>query len=263
MKTLHSIIAFACLSLLTTGSALAQQDIIEIPKAVGTCIIANITPEQAMETALFNAKVDALRKAKILETVDVTNKDIDGIFVQLITNEIKGGVVGYEVVNEDIKIVGEGKSKILTYEVTINANVTKYSQERDPSFQFKTEGIKPSYKDEERVSFWVTPYQNGYLRIFLFEEDGTGQQVYPNDKFLPDRLLLQDETVRFPQNKRTLTITKTDKTKSKEKNRILFLFLKDNVKFIGSNITLQSVSNWIAGISPDRRTEEFYSFTIE
>jgi len=140
----------------------------------------------------------------------------------------------------------------------------KYNRERDHSFQIQVQGIKSAYREKETFTFSVTPFQNGYLRIFLFEEDGAGDQLYPDSTLEPDRLFQQNETVRFPANDHyNYVLAKTDKAKYREINRILFLFLKDNIHFVGKEITLQSILTWKAGISPDRRTQEFREFTIE
>jgi hypothetical protein len=106
--------------------------------------------------------------------------------------------------------------------------------------------------------------QNGYLRIFLFEEDGTGDQLYPDRDKEPDMLFSKDGTVKFPLNGQYYyRLEKSDKTKTREINRILFLFLKDDIRFSENRITLQAVSNWKARISPDRRTQVFTEFAIE
>jgi len=262
-KILHIIFAVLFFHFITGGNA--QQNI-QVKNATGSCIIANISPEKAKEEALFNAKVDALRKAGIPENVLANVTKMGEFFLETSTAEIGGGVIGYDIVDEDIKIVtpeGE-RSKILIVEIIINANVIKYDKEKDPSFQLQVQGIKKVYGNNETLTFSVTPYQNGYLRIFFFDEDGLGEQIYPDKKLEPNELFLHDETINFPKNDQYYYVLKlTDKTKPKEINRMLFIFLKDNIHYTENKATMHSVLNWAAKISPDRRTQEFREFIIE
>ena len=261
MKTIVVLLTTLLFHLQTAGQT---QQTMRVTNATGTCVIANITPEKAKETALFNAKTEALKKAGIPENLLAEVTQMGEIFLEISNIEIGGGVTGYDIVSEDIKIVPEGNAKILISEIVINANVVKYNKERDPNFQLQVQGLKKAYKEKEALSFSVTPYQNGYLRIFLFEEDGAGEQLYPDKTIEPDKLFSQNVTVKFPMNDQYLyLLAKTDKSKQLEVNRILFLYTKDNAHFTGNTITLQTVLNWKAGIAPDRRTQVFHEFLIE
>ncbi|MDR1556125.1 MAG: DUF4384 domain-containing protein [Tannerellaceae bacterium] len=255
-------IYFVCALLLAMGAG-AQQTV-HIKNAVGTCVIANISPEKAKETALFNARLDALRKAGIAENLIVDITQMGEVFLETSNLEIGGSITGFDLVSDDVKFIEEGGAKVLIAEVVINATVIKYDKESDPSFRIQVQGIKSAYREKETLTFSVTPYQNGYLRIFLFEEDGTGDQLYPDKEKEPDMLLSKDGTIKFPLNGQYYyRLEKSDRTKAKEINRILFLFLKDDIHFAENHISLQAVSNWKAKISPDRRTQVFTEFAIE
>jgi hypothetical protein len=260
MKRALSILCF----ILLTATGAAAQETEHIKGARGTCIIANISPEQAQETALFNAKIAALMKAKVLERVTAENLQMDEIFLEMSNIEIGGGITEFEIVSRDVRFITEGGIRALVAEVVINATVMKYSRSHDPSFLIQVDGIRSAYHEKETLSFSVTPRQDGYLRIFLFEEDGTGAQLYPDREKEPDALFLKERTVRFPVNGQYYyRLEKSDRTKAKEINRILFLFLKDNVHFTDRHVSLQAVLNWKAGISPDRRTQKLAEFVIE
>ena len=262
MKTIYHFI-IAALFFLNIMSGNAQQ-YIKVNNVSGSCVIANISPEIAKENALFNAKIEALRKAGIPENLLAEITQMGEIFIETSNIEIGGGITEYEIVSDDIRIAQEKKSQVLIAEVVINAKVIKYNKESDPSFQIKVQGLKSVYKEQENLYFDVTAYQNGYLRIFHFEEDGTGTQIYPDKAIEPDMLFQKNDIIRFPINDHyNYELVKTDKTKKKEINRILFLFLKENINFTEDYINLQSVLNWKAGISPDKRTQVFREFIIE
>ena len=257
----HFIIVALFLSNIMSGNA---QQYFKVNNVSGSCVIANISPEKAKENALFNAKIEALRQAGIPENLLAEITQMGEIFIETSNIEIGGGITEYEIVSDEIRIAQEGKSRILISEVVINAKVVKYNKESDPSFQIKVQALKSVYKEQETLYFDVTAYQNGYLRIFLFEEDGTGTQIYPDKAIEPDMLFMKNNTIKFPINDHYYyVVEKTDKTKNKEINRILFLFLKDNINFTEDYINLQSILNWKAGISPDKRTQVFREFTIE
>ena len=263
MKTIVFKIVFAVIFFSLTATGRAQQNI-SVKNATGSCFIANISPEQAMKEALFNAKVDALRQAGIPENMLANVTRMGETFLETSTAEIGGGVTGYEIVSDSIRIITpEGGKQILVVDIVINADVIKYDKEKDPAFQLQVRGVKKIYGDDEILSFSVTPYQDGYLRIFLFEEDGTGDQIYPDNKLEPNKLFLQEETIRFPMNDQYNYVLKADKAKPKEICRMFFVFLKDNIHFTENKINLHSVSNWVAKISPDRRTQDFYEFILE
>ncbi|MDR1919945.1 MAG: DUF4384 domain-containing protein [Tannerellaceae bacterium] len=263
MKTIRFML---CLNLLLgslSEAPLHAQTPIAVKEAKGECFIVNISPEKAKETALFYAKLDALKKAGIPEDITGMFNYNGEQFLEISNIEIGGNVTDFEIVSSDINVLQAGPSKIMVAEVLINASVLKYEKARDLSFQFKVQGIRDSYRENDNLSFSVTPYQNGYLRIFLFEEDGLGEQIYPDNLLEPDLLFSREGTINFPLNDAyRYQLVKTDRSKSKETNRMLFVYLKDNIRFIEKEVTLQVVLNWVAKISPERRTEMFYQFTI-
>ena len=257
------VLLFAFATLLFAVSSPITSQTIPVKEAKGQWPVQNITPEKAMELALFNAKLDALRQAKVSETLrNFTELIGDDQYLEISDLEIGGDVTEFEILSQDLNTEAHGSFKIIMAEVIINAKVAKYTTSRDPEFQFKVDGIAPVYKENDNLSFTVTPYQNGYLRIFLFEDDGTGSIVYP-DEIEPDKLQAENVSISFPLNEEYLyRLTKNDKAKNRENNRMLFVFLKSNIRYTEKEIGLHSVLNWIARIAPDKRTEKFYQFTV-
>ncbi len=54
-----------------------------------------------------------------------------------------------------------------------------------------------TFKEGDRVSFAVTPLQNSYFYMLLFNESGQAQMLWP-EKAEEDHLLLKDKTYTFP-----------------------------------------------------------------
>jgi hypothetical protein len=251
------------LALLPAFGAGAQQTV-HVKGATGSCVVANISPEKARETALFNAKLDALRKAGVAENLVLDVTQMNEVYLESSNIETGGGITGFEITADSLRFDRQGAIRVLVAEVTISATVMKYAKAADPAFRIRVQGIRSAYREKETLTFSVTPYQDGYLRIFLFEEDGTGDQLYPDREKEPDTLFPKDKTARFPLNGHYYyQLLKADKNKAREVNRILFLFLKDNIHFTGNHVSLQDVANWKARISPDRRTQVFSEFVIE
>jgi hypothetical protein len=241
---------------------MAGAQTIKVRNAKGEWPVQNITPEKARELALFNAKTDALKKAGIGEVVTGIDLSSDDEFVRISNIEIGGDVTDFEIVSDDLKTMQFESFKIIVAEVVINAEVRKYNTAPDPEFQFKVEGINRNYKEHENLFFSITPYQNGYLRIFLFEDDGRGELIYPDNLEL-DLLHTKDKAVDFPMNREyQYRLVGTDQTKSRENNRLLFVFLKNKIRFTEQDVNLHSVLHWLAKIEPDKRMTSFVQFSI-
>jgi hypothetical protein len=254
--------------ILSGSSLLYAQSTIRVKEAKGECPIVNISPEKAKETALFYAKADALKKAGIPEYITAIETlladDKGGQQFKAVSNiELGGSVINFEIMKDDIEVMQVGPSKIMVATVLINAEVLKYNKTRDPAFQFKVDGIEAYYKEKQNLEFLFTPYKQGYLRIFLFEEDESGAQIFPDEAIELDRVFIANKPIAFPTNGTySYRLFRTDNKKAYEMNKIIFIFLKDDVQFLERDVTLQSVLNWIAKISPDQRTEMFYQFAI-
>ena len=149
------------------------------------------------------AKEAALRKAGIKEVVSATNilttsqrqKKVEQNFVEISTVELNGAILTYKIIDEKRSVDAYNNFKIV---LTIDATVVKYKTSKDPSFAFKVEGINNSYLADDHLSFTFTPYQNGYLHIFLISKD-TSQIIYPfksltNKRFsdIPNRLFKEN-----------------------------------------------------------------------
>jgi hypothetical protein len=248
---------------LSTLIASANENDIGIKGAKGECFITHISPEQAIERALIEAKFDALRKAGIGEAVNAIGTLIShggGQDYSEVTNiELGGEVIDFSIIRQDIEKTTE--LNMLTAIVEINATVRKYTKPRDPVFVIRTEGVDLKYEEGGNITFSVTPNRDGYLRIFVFE-DNTGELFYPN-RYEADRLFKAGETVHFPVARNMdYVLHKSDASREFENNLILFVFLKDDIPFLEKNINMHTFLNWLAKISPDRRTEVRKSFHL-
>jgi hypothetical protein len=242
----------------------AQNGDIKIKGAKGEWSISNITPEQAYDKALIEAKFDALRLAGIDESINAinslfsTNEGTD--YKGISSIELGGEVIDFTIVEK--KIDQEQHSSALIAKVTIDAVVRKYTKKRDTSFQVKVESVERSYKEGDRLTFSITPSKDGYLKIFYFEDDNTGSLLYPNE-YEQDILFEGKKSVKFPLSKGfDYELAKTDNTKPFENNLLIFIFTKKNIPFYEDDVNYHSVLNWMAKINPDERVEVRNLFQI-
>jgi len=255
-----------------------SQKTVKVHRVKGECIISNITPEQAKEQAIQEAKREALRRAGVSENVGTssllkTSENKEGIkqlFNEISTVEINGEVLSYTVTNENKRI---NEFNNIVVEVTLDAEVIKYDKKRDLSFDIKVDGIDEQYKNEQVLAFEFTPSEDGYLKIFNMN-DTENMLIYPysditnkslND--VPERLFKKNEKVSFPINtnfgnpvtKETGYILSTEKRN--EFNHLVFVYTKQNIPFY-EKINYRNIISWIYSISPDQRVVKYFGFVI-
>lgn len=260
----------AFFSLILVPCSVAQKKI-DVTSITGTAIVNDdITPRQAKNLALKEAKEEALRKAGIKENISTTNmlsttqqkKKVKQNFVEISTVELNGAILNYTITDEKRSIDKFNNFKVA---LTINATVVKYKKKKDPSFEFKVTGINEYYKTGDTLSFKFIPYKNGYLKIFLISND-TSQIIFPyislaNKQFsdVQNRLFEEDVPVQFP----VLTWMRYTLTsyKNREFNQLIFVYTKNNIPF-QKKITTSNIHSWIYSIPPDQRVIQNYIFEI-
>ncbi len=258
------IIAF----LLTIPLNLFAQSTIKVNNIKGIAYITgDISPNQAKNLALNDAKINALKKAGIEENIKSyellfnteENNEFSQLFTSEIQSEIQGAIQTYEVINEATIKKNEFE---LYLEITINALVIKYDTKPDVTFDANIENLKGVYNNNEKLTFSIITTQDCYLTIFNIN-DKEATLMYPN-KFEKIELLKNKISYNFPLGKVDYYL-ETD-LNSFETNRLIFVFTKSNIPFIKMNedqiSTKEKIFNWIYSISPDQRKVEFYSFIV-
>ncbi|MDR2087238.1 MAG: DUF4384 domain-containing protein [Dysgonamonadaceae bacterium] len=244
----------------------AQNDDIKIKNARGEWSISNITPEQAYDKALIEAKFEALRMAGIDESINAinslysTNEGND--YTGISSIELGGEVIDFTIVDKKIEQKKVGGFDALIAKVTIDAVVRKYKKKRDSAFQIQVSGIERSYKDGDHLTFSFMPHKDGYLKIFAFEDDNTGYVLYPN-VHEKNKYFQAGVQIKFPVSKEfDYELAKINPLKATENNLLIFVFTKHDIPFFEEDINYHSVLNWIAKISPDERVEVRNLFQI-
>lgn len=245
-------------------SPLQAEKTTTIKEVSGRCYISNITPEEAKERAIQEAKKEALRQAGISETIRATDaltteaKDADfkQVFNSFSTVELSGQVTDFEVINE---VFDKDEFNNLYVEVTINAEVIKYDTQRDPSFEIQVDHIEPYYKEGNKLTFDFKPYKEGYLKIFLFDGEKTSYLLFPNS-YEPNRQFRSDQVYSFPMSPKIDYWLETEK--EQEVNHLVFVYTKTDIPFT-KPVKYKNIISWINTISPDQRVVKYYNYMIQ
>ncbi|MCD7929929.1 MAG: DUF4384 domain-containing protein [Tannerellaceae bacterium] len=218
----------------------------------------DITPRQAEENALMEARKEALRKAGIFE-------EVWSVFGQISENENNQFYEVYSQVNAlaiggmmnltDKKVTNswDPATQTLSKVVTISA-VVKVDNQTDREFVLQVNGIETAYKNGSGLSFTVHPInRDAYITIFWFDDQG-GSLVFPNEAESP-RLFKADTDYPFPGNGLKYELSKTSRNRSFERINLLFVATRQNIPFTEKNVTFENVLKWVYSIpSHDRAT---------
>ena len=241
-----------------------SNEVVRVRGAVGRWEVSNdITPKQAEERALFEAKKEALRKAGIMENVwsvfgQVTS-DSGNEFAEAYSSVSMLAINGMvNVTDMNVSDEWDPGLKRDVKVVTIDAYVTKDETKEDKSYAIEVFGIAPVYKDGERFecSFKIHG-TDSYMKFFWFGEDGA-EMIYPNES---DKSQLFKAGTQYPvAEKSNMNMEKADKSKDVEKVNIIVVATKQDYPYLGDT-DYQSILTWIYNLPADQRTL-FYTLTL-
>lgn len=229
----------------------------------------NISYKEAKAEALNDAKINALKKAGVIENINTyqvlmstqENKDFSQYFSSGILTDLQGAISGYKIV-KDFRQIRKNENE-LSVEVEIDAEVVSYETKSDPNFEVKLEGVRSIYDNNENLSFSVTPSMDCYLKVFSWE-DGVANMIYPN-KFDKNMVLKKDEKTVFPLGRIDYKMV-TDGILD-EKSKWVFIFTKSNLPFVNIDeelrTTTDNVLNWASLIAPDQKKVIYKSVLIQ
>ncbi len=267
---LRSLIVF--ISILFCAIHTVAQESVKV-HVQGISISTNLSPIQAKHEALKDAKYKALIKAGISENINRSsilmqneNKEsISELFNELISTNVNGEVILDSIISEQKTFNEYGNMEL---KLDILATVYKTSSKNDCSFFIKVKGVKERYCKAGLLSFSVTPSQDGYLYIFNINES-EATLIYPySDKAtgIKDNVqkFIQKQEILFPIHpafKPGYELVLPN-NKTKEVNRLLFVFTKKEVPFIG-NENIKDIYSWLAIIPQYSKSTIIKEFVIE
>ena len=233
----HAMRACKLLILLMLPAFGAQAQHVQVQGVQGQATIANITPEQAREKAVEQAKAEALRRAGVEEWVQSfdflqkreENNKFEEFFHSLTSVQAMGSVVDWSVLKENKRL---DESGTLLYEVTLDATVVLYKTRPDPEFHLAVNGVHPVYRNEENLSFQITPGKDGFLKIFLMDDARAVSMLYPNEHEKVAEMRGKTPYV-FPQSPHFNYEAYTNK--SEETNYLFFVYTRKDIPYNGTD----------------------------
>ena len=206
-----------------------SQNITKVDSAIGTCIISNITPEQARKTAIIEAKSEALLKAGVSERVMVysnletfSSNDITIESFSSLTNIFRKGQIASWGILSERGFVNELNNFV--YEVVINAKVIKYETMPDLNFSASISGLKPVYYEGESLEFNSVISQKSYVYVFLLNDQEISQ-LYPNT-YEKEKVFDILTAHKFPTDD-NIEYQLTLENNVTEKNTLIFVLTKE------------------------------------
>mgnify|MGYP000529583299 CR=1 FL=1 len=227
----------------------------------------DVSPNMALKKCINDAKVEALRKAGVSESVKAqellftseVNKDFKQFFSSNAQVEINGAVTNYEILEQGMYINSLGS---VMYKVTINAEIMKYSTSSDYQFGVEVSGIAGSYVSGSELAFSLVVTQDAYLTVFNITDQGS-TILFPNTiekSFKLNKL----QKYSFPKE---LVYSLSNDSLTVETNRLIFVVTKKEVDYLktqkdGTTTSFEDIHSFIFNIPPDERVVEYKSFFI-
>jgi len=249
--------------LLVTSPVTAQQKK-KLENIKGQWVVSNdITPMQARENAINQAKVEALRLAGVPEFISESNlmyrsekqMQLKELFESLTTVDVSGEISEFAITKEEKKVNEFGN---ILYEVWINATVSIHKTAKDSGFNLEVKGVRESYSSPDKLTFEIKPWKEGYLTVFILSEKETGQ-IFPNRLERQEKLEAQ-KSYKFPKS--NALDYEVSSNGSVEINYLLLLYTKREIPFVASE-TPENILRFIAGIDPAEKCLRTYSLLIK
>jgi len=223
----------------------------------------DITPIQARENAINEAKVEALRQAGVPERITASNllyhsdkpEQMKELFESLTTVAISGEVSEFTIEKEEKKL---NEHSNIVYDVWINATVLIHKAAKDDGFNFEVKGIQDKYTSPDKLTFEVKPWKDGYLTAFIIGEKESAQ-LFPSTSERQVKLDAQ-KAYSFPLSKALEYEVSTEN--SMEINYLLLFYTKEDIPFM-KEPTSQNILKFIAGVDPAEKCLKSFSLLIK
>lgn len=261
------IITLSILFVFNTSLLFAQKEKMQTVKVRGEYTVLSTSSalewQQAPQLARENAKLNAIEKvcgSKISAWNQVEMSATGETFNSLTQVQHDGEIVEFTIINE-----GAFRSDVRHIETIFYCEarvVVKRGVAVDPNFIVDVSGIKPVYYDGEAIQFKVIPYQDCWLKIFIFENDSLGYRIYPNNIEQPSLLNARQEMF-FPTIKHYEYSVFKSTNNSFETNRLVLVFTKEELPFYMETYSRAEIEKWIALIPNDKKFLYSVAFDIK
>ena len=243
---------FLCL-LTVTASAQRSKTV----TAIGTGIDKDLTV--ATKAALADAKQNALKEAGVAEDIRshvVLYMGADNTAARgYATGELDMVMLDGQVRVKQADLDTAMRNGMLQVTATVRAEVLT-EDGADKEFSLRVSGMKPIYREGERVEFSIQPSKDCYLRIFWFSPPKStrseGGQLYPFSGKYSDRLFHADSTYHYPRMPQDCVtgnlqklILENEGTADVEYNVIFVVATKKKIAYDRPAFTYEEFVRWL------------------
>ena len=203
LRSIFYPLLWVLISLTAAGPASAQADdgryVVREVTGVGEASLEQLTPEEARQMAMRNARANGIEKAAGTEIVSrtlVRDFSVAGDFIKALS---RGFILNEEVAGWEEHIFKESADKpgILSYRVTLNLKVASLKGRRDPYFQLRTQLNRNFFIEGEEAVLKATPTRACYLNIVNLTSENRINLLFPND-YMKNNYLEENQTLVFP-----------------------------------------------------------------
>lgn len=242
-------------------------------RSKGVSISQNLTPKESLEEAINEAKVNALRKTGISEQITkssllISNSDGDTSndeYQEYSAIRVSANILVEEILN---RVSSFDKYGNLVTEVEIESTIFKYGKNKSGSPVFQVDGLRETYYEKDLIKFSVTPSQDSYLSIYVFNEDETFR-LYPfhdsngviNDN--PDMIFKGHIATQFPINPLIGDGYSIELKDESEISTLLFIAYREKMRFLGNIDDKKEIFRWIYSLSQDDVSFQIFNIQLK
>ena len=212
--------------------------------------------EKAREDAKRKALIQAFgQQISIINQIETSSAGESFNSMSVLQND--GEIEEFTILEEGFDTHPVRKTEMIFYCI---ANVLiREGVAPDPSYTATIGGIHSSYICDEYCVFTVTPTQDSFLKVFIYENSDVGYYLYPGGNH-HGLFLEADKTVELPKN--TDLDIQLYTNKSKETNTIVLLLTKEEYPFNINNPSRQDIDKFIALIPNDQKYVSYHIIDI-
>lgn len=259
----------------------------------GSCVVANITPEEARQKAITNARNEAIKQAvgvqvseDITRTVteDMVNNEstIYDNFSKLSRSTSFGKIIREEPLIKDEIALLDGTP---VYNIKLKALVVKEEGNPDYGFEVKIKMDKDVFfssaarqSDEIKFNIWAS--KDCYIYLFNLMSNDSVQLIIPNQYISNNNKYIngaeKQEFERELENNNISFIASLPPGKDRVTEALYVVALKEKIDFFPadedasatgimstSQTAMTDIQNWLMKIPRNLRTEQLKAFQIK
>lgn len=255
---------FICFSLFAIN-VWAQNEITY--ESISSCItlVPTLSVEQAREKAIQEVKVKALQESGISElitndqylAVSISDNNNNEKYYESTFSEIRGEISSFTL-NNFTQTIGEGGEILICADA--NVSIIKYDDYERNGPKVEVSGIRNRYKSLELLDFTVRANKDGYIWIFLVDNNENYTLLFPeNPKQM--NVIFKDKSISLP-NEEVYWQLNTNEI-IEEKNSILIVVSDENIPISSATITnFNNWATWYKKLDYRKKNKYIFNFTI-